>query len=80
MSERLPSATVTAEVSHTHGVSSMTLQTLAMVLRQSVVFSSGRVLFCTEHLHVFNSTGRAAVDAEIVHGKRTHRRLKHVKE
>lgn len=24
----------------------MTLQTLAMVLRQSVVFSSGRVLFC----------------------------------
>lgn len=29
----------------THGVSSMTLQTLAMVLRQSVVFSSGRVLF-----------------------------------
>lgn len=29
----------------THGVSNMTLQTLAMVLRQSVVFSSGRVLF-----------------------------------
>lgn len=30
----------------THGVSSMILHTLAMVLRQSVVFSSGRLLFC----------------------------------
>ncbi len=33
----------------THGVSSMTLQMLAMVLRQSVVFSSGRVLFYRRH-------------------------------
>lgn len=31
---------------HTHGVSSMTLHTVAMVLRQSVVFSMGRFLFC----------------------------------
>lgn len=30
----------------THGVSSMTLHTVAMVLRQSVVFSMGRFLFC----------------------------------
>lgn len=29
----------------TYGVSSMTLQTLVIVLRQSVVFSIGRVLF-----------------------------------
>lgn len=29
----------------THGVSSMTLHTVAMVLRQSVVFSMGRFLF-----------------------------------
>lgn len=34
----------------THGVSSMTLQTLAMVLRQSVVFSSGRVLFYSRQI------------------------------
>ena len=31
---------------NTHGVSSMTLHTLAMVLRQSVVFSIGKFLFC----------------------------------
>lgn len=30
----------------THGVSSMTLHTLAMVLKQSVVFSIGKFLFC----------------------------------
>lgn len=37
------------EITVTHGVSSITLQTLAMVLRQSVVFSSGRVLFYRAH-------------------------------
>lgn len=30
----------------TYGVSNMTLHTLAIVLRQSVVFSMGRFLFC----------------------------------
>lgn len=30
----------------THGVSSMTLHTVAIVLKQSVVFSMGRFLFC----------------------------------
>lgn len=36
----------------TYGVSSITLQTLVMVLRQSVVFSIGRVLFWVErHKH-----------------------------
>lgn len=33
-------------LANTHGVSSMTLHTLAMVLRQSVVFSIGKFLFC----------------------------------
>lgn len=32
----------------TYGVSSMTLHTLAIVLKQSVVFSMGRFLFCKE--------------------------------
>lgn len=46
-------AYVSVMVSVTHGVSSMTLQTLAMVLRQSVVFSSGRVLFCRGQSNTF---------------------------
>lgn len=33
---------------HTYGVSSMILHTLAMVPKQSVVFSIGKFLFCSE--------------------------------
>lgn len=42
------SQTATAAQRVTHGVSNMTLHTVAIVLRQSVVFSMGRFLFWTK--------------------------------
>lgn len=39
-------------LANTHGVSSMTLHTLAMVLRQSVVFSIGNFLFSDTNFFV----------------------------
>lgn len=44
--EKIPGADRKQVEGITHGVSNMTLHTLAIVLKQSVVFSMGRFLFC----------------------------------